>query len=88
MGGSSNEAKEIFLNMVGFTEASIEVQNHNVFSDEMAEIISTAELILDHNDVDPYFTPQQWALHCNDVELSFTNFVKLQRKRKSPQVNW
>ena len=62
--------KEIFLNMAGFTEASIEVQRENVFSDGMAEIISTAlnhEMKHNRDELNPYFTLQQWAQGCNDL---------------------
>ena len=67
MAASSAEAQELFLSMVGLTEALIEVEKENIFPDEMAKLISTAldhELKHDDDEADPYFTSQQWELRC------------------------
>ena len=58
--------KRSFLQLMGLTIASLDIQTENIFDDSDAELIATA---LSHSatlqgDVDdPYFTPHEWSLY-------------------------
>ena len=87
MGASCKQAKETFLNMVRFTEASIEIQSENVLSDDMAEIISTAlshDMKHNHDEFDPFFTPEQWAQRCNKWEQRCKQLHEAMMKEELP----
>ena len=70
LAAGSSEAQEKFLQMMGLTITSINVQKENLFEDSEAETIATAlshVAMLDTED-DPYFTPDQWSAHQSQME--------------------
>ena len=63
---SSSEGQQKFLELMGLTNASIDIQQENVFEDQEARVISTAlnHSIMDQDTAgDPYFTPEEWRMH-------------------------
>ena len=87
MGSSTGEAKDLFLHIVGFIDSLIEVDEENIFLDEIAGLISTAldhELKQEHNDGDPYFNPHQWELRNTRVQALWGKFYEAAMNESIP----
>lgn len=65
----SSEAQEKFLQLMGLTAVSVNIQTENIFEDLEADLIAMAlshsAMLPDHVN-DPHFTPREWSLYQKD----------------------
>lgn len=86
MAAGSADAETKFMNMMGLTMSNIQVQKENVFCDEETEAITTAlnhRMYCDEEEVDPYFTPDEFRVSIKKNCVDTNNSTKQKRGHTS-----